>query len=881
MNLLQKSQRLPMILVVWCLLATDSLSAQRMILLKTIPDAMRYDHEWIHADPGESLRLVFENHCRMQHNWVLCEPGSGVTMKVARAAWVLGDAAVAREYVPEHPAVREATGLVNPGESVRMDFTAPDKPGDYPYVCTLPGHALTMTGVLHVGSEKEAPPATTVAERKGFDKTALERAATPMQRYRPLMDGGPTLAGIYTMHRDARYLGTAKPIEAVHRGMAIRLGARGRHGVLFDKELLKYSIGWSGGFIRLLEGREDERAEYRHRIGGEVHFSLPEGTGWLLRDGGSSDPRPSRMGSLPQKEGRYLGHYRIGERVVLHYEVQSTEVLDSPWMESDGVFLRDLYLGPSNQGLSLRLSEASGIQWSISEASQAILKVEKGIHMLHVNPRETPTIIRVAASLQPPSMVHAMDLKEMIRTGNYAKGGPVLTTKGVLGEGKGPYVVDHLRLPYDNPWNALLYTSGHDFFSNGDAALCTSHGDVWRVSGLDASLQSLQWKRMATGFANPLGLRIVQDQVHVLSLHEISRLHDVDRDGWADYYECFHQGLEVSASHHRFATDLQTDEKGNFYYLKCTEEGRTAHGGSVVRVSPDGASFDLFATGLRNPNGLGMGPNGMMMFGKQQGTWIPSSGIQVVEQGGFYGYVPSHHRVEIPRTFDPPLCWIPHGMDNSSGAQVWSAPDERWGPLSGRWLHLSYGKCQLFQVLMEKTPAGYQGGVVRIPDVEFESGAMRGRFREADGQLYVTGLRGWQTTARMAGCFQRVRYTGHESVFLLSLTILSDGMALTFSAPLDPLVAADPDRYQAQSWNYRWTKAYGSPEFKPSSPQQQGRDPVIIDRVDLSEDHHTVNLRCRPHAEVMQMGLIYDLVAASGMPVRGELHHTIHHVPEP
>ena len=31
----------------------------------------------------------------------------------------------------------------------------------------------------------------------------------------------------------------------------------------------------------------------------------------------------------------------------------------------------------------------------------------------------------------------------------------------------------------------------------------------------------------------------------------------------------------------------------------------------------------------------------------------------------------------------------------------------------------------------------------------------------------------------------------------------------------------------------------------------------------------------------MQMRLIYDLVAASGMPVRGELHHTIHHVPEP
>ena len=91
--------------------------------------------------------------------------------------------------------------------------------------------------------------------------------------------------------------------------------------MLFDTELLKYLIGWGGGFIRLLEGREDEQAEYRHRIVGEVNFSLSEGTGWWLRGGGSSDPRPSRMGSLPEQEERYLGHYRIGERVVLHYEI--------------------------------------------------------------------------------------------------------------------------------------------------------------------------------------------------------------------------------------------------------------------------------------------------------------------------------------------------------------------------------------------------------------------------------------------------------------------------------------------------------------------------------------------------------------------------------
>ena len=144
-------------------------------------------------------------------------------------------------------------------------------------------------------------------------------------------------------------------------------------------------------------------------------------------------------------------------------------------------------------------------------------------------------------------------------------------------------------------------------------------------------------------------------------------------------------------------------KRGNFYYLKCTEEGRTAHGGSVVRVSPDGASFDLFATGLRNPNGLGMGPNGMMMLANSRAL----GSLQAVSRwSSKVGFMVMCHRITVWRFRGHSIhpCWIPHGMDNSSGAQVWSAPDERWGPLSGRWLHLSYGKCQLFQVLMEKTP---------------------------------------------------------------------------------------------------------------------------------------------------------------------------------
>ena len=52
------------------------------------------------------------------------------------------------------------------------------------------------------------------------------------------------------------------------------------------------------------------------------------------------------------------------------------------------------------------------------------------------------------------------------------------TTQGKLGD-QTPYAIDTLTLPYDNPWDALLFPGGHDFVSERRIALCTIHGDVW------------------------------------------------------------------------------------------------------------------------------------------------------------------------------------------------------------------------------------------------------------------------------------------------------------------------------------------------------------------------------------------------------------------
>ena len=136
------------------------------------------------------------------------------------------------------------------------------------------------------------------------------------------------------------------------------------------------------------------------------------------------------------------------------------------------------------------------------------------------------------------------------------KGGPArwtapITTKGTLGANDGAYAVDTITAPYDNPYKSWLRFGAMDLFADGTrAALSTWSGDVWVVSGIDATLGELKWKRFATGLHQPLGLRIVNDEVYVLGRDQLVRLKDLNNDGEADFYESFNNDVIVSPSFH-------------------------------------------------------------------------------------------------------------------------------------------------------------------------------------------------------------------------------------------------------------------------------------------------------------------------------------------
>ena len=71
---------------------------------------------------------------------------------------------------------------------------------------------------------------------------------------------------------------------------------------------------------------------------------------------------------------------------------------------------------------------------------------------------------------------------------------------------------------------------------------------------------------------------------------QITRLHDTNGDNEADFYENFNNDGEVTHNTHEFATCLETDKEGNFYYLRGDSGGASRQDGCLLRVSPTALS---------------------------------------------------------------------------------------------------------------------------------------------------------------------------------------------------------------------------------------------------------------------------------------------------
>lgn len=722
------------------------------------------------------------------------------------------------------------------------------------------------------------------------------------------------------------------------KGLAIRLGNGA--SVLFDTDLLRMAAGWSGGFINTRGVVFDGSHGNHPALVGKQAFGTAQVPGVAAADGSFKDTRPEPYGPIRSDLGRWDGIYVNGMDVQLAYTVRGTRVLEQPASVTSGGelgFVRTFRIQPAKSGLfgRGRIKEAFSILVADVEGGQG--GVENGV--LRIKDADGKlTLISAAGlpkgaglqfqdgrvSLQVPKGAAASTFKVTIWNGaeggagsfaqlaagapvfkDFGKGGaphwpePVVL-KGQLASSSTPdgaYVTDVITSPEKNPWNRRVRWGGMDFFADGTrAALCTHDGDVWIVSGIDDKLEKLTWTRFASGLYEPLGLEIVKDQIYVSARDGITRFHDFNKDGSADYYENFNNEVMSTEGFHEFVFDLQTDAKGNFYFAKANPVnggGRgfgnqkasrgngtvCSHAGALFRVSPDGKKFEVVARGLRAPNGIGVRADGQVTTSDNEGTWVPTTPINWVDGTSFHGVINSMTPPDLAEKFVPPLMWLSHNdYCNSGGGQVWVSSD-KWGPFKGELLHESYGKSSLYLVMRQDIAnRRQQAGVVKFP-LKFTSSVMRARFHPKDGQLYVAGLSEWQSNASRITGFDRVRYTGKPVYSVTGIKVTSSGVDLSFSQPLDKASAEDLQNWSGKRWNYIRSENYGSPEIGVKDPNKKGRENLNITGAKLSGDGKTVRLQIEDLRPVMQQAIKFDLKAKDGTKVTQEIQQTIHEIP--
>ena len=121
-----------------------------VVRLKTVREEMRYDKKEFTVTAGKPVEIILENPDAMQHNVVIGKPKTMDIIGAAADKLITAKDGADKGYVPSIPQVIAATPLVNPDQTYRLRFTAPTTPGDYPYVCTFPGHWRIMNGIMKV-----------------------------------------------------------------------------------------------------------------------------------------------------------------------------------------------------------------------------------------------------------------------------------------------------------------------------------------------------------------------------------------------------------------------------------------------------------------------------------------------------------------------------------------------------------------------------------------------------------------------------------------------------------------------------------------------------------------------------------------------------------
>jgi cytochrome c len=362
---------------------------------------------------------------------------------------------------------------------------------------------------------------------------------------------------------------------------------------------------------------------------------------------------------------------------------------------------------------------------------------------------------------------------------------------------------------------------GLDFLSDSSLLVCTwdSVGPVYRLEGVTRNNpEKIKITRIASGLAEPLGIKVVNDTIYVLQKQELTRLLDNDKDGIIDEYQTVSDGWRVSANFHEFAFGLAYKD-GYFYATLATAinpggastKPQIPDRGRALKISKKDGSVEFIASGLRTPNGINFGVDGELFIADNQGDWLPASKIIHLTKGAWFGSRSVDFEGTANLKAKLPVVWLPQDEIGNSPSQP--VPIDV-GPYKGQQLHGEVTHGGLKRVFMEKVNGEYQGVVFRFTE-GLEAGVNRAVWGP-DEALYVGEIGNpgnWSHAGGKWFGLQKLKYNGKSTFEMLAVRAKSNGMEIEMTEPLDDNAGNSVADYEVKQWYYQPTENYGGPKL--------------------------------------------------------------------
>ena len=375
------------------------------------------------------------------------------------------------------------------------------------------------------------------------------------------------------------------------------------------------------------------------------------------------------------------------------------------------------------------------------------------------------------------------------------------------------------------PWLFTPKVGGMDFLSDGRMVISTwdPSGSVYILENVSSGDPTqIKEKLIAQGLAEPLGLRVVDDEIYVLQKQELTKLIDHNGDDFIDEYQTLANSWAVSANFHEFAFGLAYKDD-HFYGTLATAinpggastQPQIQDRGKAIKINKNTGAVEFVAHGLRTPNGIGIGFNDEIFICDNQGDWLPSSKVVHLKKDAWYGSrsVDFEGTAQLKETL--PVVWLPQDEIGNSPSTPLALND---GPYKDQMIHCEVTHGGVKRVYVEEINGELQGCVFRFIQ-GLEAGVNRMEWGP-DGALYVGGIGSsgnWRQNDKLWYGLQRLKYNDKVTFEMLAVRAKSNGVEIEFTEALKPGDGWDPASYDIEQWYYLPNENYGGPKMDERS----------------------------------------------------------------